>query len=780
MPNVDKAAVNLATSRATVTGSAALDELVDMVRKTGYEVPTITEQYAVGDVTCASCVGRMEKALLALSGVQTAQVNLATLSAEVQFIPGIVDFSDLKHAVEESGYQLIKTEADEALEDVAEQERKREYLDIIKRLKIGAGFVITTFLVMHWNKLGLGELIPISKQANHLIQWILITPVQFWVGLHFHQSALASVRHGTANMHTLVSVGTSSAYFYSLLVLFAPELFMVQGIAAEVYFDTSGAIIVLILLGRFLEARAKGNTSQAIRKLMGLAPKTARVIRDGVEQDIPLSEVVAGDHVVVRPGEKAPVDGTIIEGTATLDESMITGESIPVNRGPGDPVVGGTINRTGAFTFEAQKVGKDTVLAQIVDMVQKAQGAKPPIARLADDVAAWFVPVVIVIALVTFLVWWLFGPEPALTYGLLNFISVLIIACPCALGLATPTSIMVGTGKGAEHGILVRGGEALETAHKLDVVMFDKTGTLTQGEPVLTDWTGDEEGLRLAASAEKRSEHPLAQAIVERAEKQNLKLSTPENFHSITGQGVDAIIEGRRVLVGTRRLMQENGMDVVEHSSTLEAYEEDGKTAMLVAIEGTLSGVLAVADTVKESSAQAVKALGEMGVEVVMLTGDNQRTANAIARQLGIQNVRAEVLPEHKSGEVKRLMDVGKTVAMVGDGVNDAPALAQANVGIAIGTGTDIAMEASDITLMSGDPRGVATAIRLSRATLRNIKQNLFWAFAYNVVLIPLAAGVWFPWFGILLSPIFVSFALLLFIVTVVTNALRLKRFKPF
>ena len=779
LAGVNKASVNLATAKATVTGTTSLEELVAAVKEAGYEVPSKRETYAVQGLSCASCVARTEKALLAVPGVSHAQVNLATAEAAVHCVPDTVSFASLQKAVEGVGYTLIQVPAGEEPENLAEQERQAEYQDIKKRFISGSVLVISTFILVHWQRLGLGAWADLSRQTNVLLQCLLITPVQLWVGWHFHKSAIATARHGTANMHTLVTVGTFSAYIYSVLVLITPGLFEAEGLAAEVYFDTAGAIIVLILLGRFLEIRAKGRTSQAIRKLMGLTPKTARVIRDGREQDMPLAGVVAGDRIVVRPGEKIPVDGIIREGRSAVDEAMLTGESIPIEKVPGDEVIGGTLNKSGAFTFEATKVGKETVLSQIVDMVQKAQGAKPPIARLADKIASIFVPVVIVIASITFLVWWLFGPEPALTYGLLNFVAVLIIACPCALGLATPTSIMVGIGKGAENGILIRGGDSLEIAHKLDVVVFDKTGTLTEGKPELTNWTGDPQGLALAAAAERKSEHPLAEAIVAKAQEAGLNMPEPESFEAVAGQGVKARIAGSELLVGTRRMMEQAGVDASEHVWIMEEFEQEGKTAMLVAINGQVAGVLAVADTVRPESQQAVAQLKAMGIEVAMLTGDNKRTAQAIADSLGIDRVLAEVLPIHKSEEIKRLQSTGKIVAMVGDGINDAPALAQANVGIAIGTGTDVAMEASDITLMRGDPQGVSTAVQLSRATMRNIRQNLFWAFAYNVTLIPLAAGVWFPWFGILLSPIFAAAAMGLSSVTVVTNALRLRRFRP-
>ena len=552
---------------------------------------------------------------------------------------------------------------------------------------------------------------------------------------------------------------------------------------AGVYFDTAGAIIVLILLGRLLEARAKGQTSEAIKKLIGLQAKTARVVRNGREEDIPVEEVAIGDRVLVRPGEKIPVDGIVKEGNSAVDESMVTGESMPVEKYAGDEVIGATINKTGTFQFEAAKVGKDTMLSQIIKMVEEAQGSKPPIARLADIIAGYFVPAVIGIAIVTFGIWYFLGPAPALTYAVLNFVAVLIIACPCALGLATPTSIMVGTGKGAESGVLIRGGEALETAHKLKAIVLDKTGTLTEGKPSVTDiavFDGfkEEEILRYSASAEKGSEHPLGEAIVNRAMEKNLALISPEKFNAIVGHGIEATIEGKSLLLGNLKLMRDRGVPTAALEKKADTFSRQGKTPMFVAVDQKPAGIVAVADTLKENSKAAVEALHRMGIEVVMITGDNRRTAEAIAEQIGIDRVLAEVLPDGKADEVKKLQAEGKKVAMVGDGINDAPALAQADVGIAIGTGTDVAMESADITLISGDLKGVLTAIALSRATIRNIKQNLFWAFAYNTILIPVAAGVLFPFFGILLDPIFAAAAMGLSSVTVVSNALRLRRFR--
>jgi Cu+-exporting ATPase len=624
----------------------------------------------------------------------------------------------------------------------------------------------------------------LSMGTNFFLQFLLATPVQFWAGWQFYVGFWKAAKHKTSDMNTLIAVGTSAAYLYSLIVTFVPHWIMVKGLKMDVYFDTSAAIIVLILLGRFLEARAKGKTSEAIKKLIGLQPKIARVIRNENEVDIQVEEVVVRDIVIVRPGEKIPVDGVVKEGYSSVDESMVTGESLPVEKKMGDSVIGATINKTGTFKFEATKVGKDTVLSQIVRLVQEAQGSKPPIARMVDVIASYFVPVVISIAIITFMVWYFFGPHPALTYAFLNFVAVLIIACPCALGLATPTSIMVGTGKGAENGILIRGAEALETAHQLSTIVLDKTGTLTKGEPSVTDIIESEkfakrEILTLAASAEKGSEHPLGEAIVKKAREENLDLLNPKDFQAIAGHGIEATVDSKRILLGNLRLMEEKRVSLNGLLNKAEQLSNEGKTPMFLAVEGEVVGIIAVADTLKENSKEAVGAFHQMGLEVVMLTGDNERTAKAIANQIGVDRVLAEVLPEMKAEEVRRLQSEGKKVGMVGDGINDAPALAQADVGIAIGTGTDVAMESSDITLIGGDLRGIVTAIALSKATIRNIKQNLFWAFAYNTILIPVAAGILFPFFGILLNPIFAAGAMAISSVTVVSNALRLRRFKP-
>ncbi|MCJ7663851.1 MAG: copper-translocating P-type ATPase [Desulfobacterales bacterium] len=662
--------------------------------------------------------------------------------------------------------------------------REAELRRLRHRFIVGLVLVVPIFLQGNLHMIGLSHLLALNRQTSFLIQLLLQTPVQFWVGWQFYRGAWAAARHKTTDMNTLIAVGTSAAYLYSVLATFFPWLFAAKGLAAEVYFDTAGAIIVLILLGRLLEARAKGQTSEAIKKLIGLQPKTAIVVRDGQEMEIPVEAVQIGDQIMVRPGERIPVDGVVLEGYSAVDESMVTGESIPVEKQAGAEVIGATINKTGSFKFRATKVGKETMLAQIIRMVEEAQGSKPPIARMADIIASYFVPAVIGAAVLTFIVWYFFGPEPALTYAVLNFVAVMIIACPCAMGLATPTSIMVGTGKGAEHGVLIRGGEALETAHKLNAIVLDKTGTITKGEPSVTDIVETDgykaaEILRLAASAERGSEHPLGEAIVQRAHEQGARLEDPTDFNAIPGQGIEATIGGQRILLGNIKLMKERGVPIDKIKGKAEALSRKGRTPMFVAVGGRPAGIIAVADTLKADSAAAIDALHRLGLEVIMVTGDNQRTADAIAKQIGIDRVLAEVLPQVKASEVKKLQAEGKRVGMVGDGINDAPALAQADVGIAIGTGTDVAMESADITLISGDLKGVVTAIALSKATIRNIKQNLFWAFAYNIILIPVAAGVLFPFFGILLNPIFAAGAMGFSSVTVVTNALRLRRFRP-
>jgi len=782
---VSKATVNFAAEKATVVfhpDRTNLSGLIDKVKDLGYGARVEKVILPIQGMTCASCVNKVEKALSSVNGVVRAGVNFATERASVEYIPEEVSIRELKKAVEEAGYHVLEVKE----EDIVEKERLAREAELSKlkmKFIVGAILLVPILILMYGAPL-LERWIGLARETNFFLQFLLATPVQFWSGWQFYVGFWKAAKHKTSDMNTLITVGTSAAYLYSLIVTFVPHRIMVKGLMMDVYYDTSAAIIVLILLGRLLEARAKGKTSEAIKKLIGLQPKTARVIRNGNEADIPVEEVVVGEMVMVRPGEKIPVDGIVREGYSSVDESMVTGESLPVEKKIGDSAIGATINKTGTFKFEATKVGKDTVLAQIVRLVQEAQGSKPPIARMVDIIASYFVPVVISIAIITFVVWYLFGPHPALTYGFLNFVAVLIIACPCALGLATPTSIMVGTGKGAENGILIRGAEALETACQLNTIVLDKTGTLTKGEPSVTDIVessrfGKKEILTLAASAEKGSEHPLGEAVVKKAREENLNLLDPRDFQAIAGHGIEATVDSKRILFGNLRLMEEKSVSGNGLFDKALQLSNEGKTPMFLAVGGEVAGIIAVADTLKENSKRAVEALHQTGVEVVMLTGDNQRTAQAIADQVGVDRVLAEVLPEMKAEEIRRLQSEGKKVGMVGDGINDAPALAQADVGIAIGTGTDVAMESSDITLIGGDLRGVVTAIALSKATIRNIKQNLFWAFAYNTILIPVAAGVLFPFFGVLLNPIFAAGAMAVSSVTVVSNALRLRRFKP-
>lgn len=780
------AKVNLATEHATITynpNDTAPADLIKAIRGLGYESGTEAITIGVTGMSCASCVNKVEKTLNRTEGVLSASVNFAAEQATIEYLPEIVSLTTIKESIKDLGYEMPDTTEDADPVELEKKSRERTLRTLKAKFFTGLSLLLPIFILVHWENLGLERILPLTKQTNFLLQMILQIPIQFWVGSQFFTGAWKALKHKTSDMNTLIAIGTGAAFIYSVVVTFFPSLFNAEGLVADVYFDTAGVIIVLILLGRLLETRAKGQTSEAIKKLIGLQAKMATVLRNGNEVEIPVEEVAIGDNVVVRPGEKIPVDGVVIDGTSTIDESMVTGESIPVLKHTGDEVIGVTINKTGTFTFEATKVGKDTMLSQIISMVQDAQGSKPPIARLADIISGYFVPAVIVIAISTFIVWFAFGPEPALTYALLNFVAVMIIACPCALGLATPTSIMVGTGKGAEHGVLIRGGESLETAHKLDTIVLDKTGTITKGEPSVTDIVthngfSSDRLLSLAASAEKGSEHPLGEAIVLEAQKKGLEFVSLSNFNAIPGHGISAEIDGTEILLGNRKLMSDRGIAFENLESRATELALQGKTPMFIAYDNKSAGIIAVADILKEGSPAAIGALKKLGIKVVMLTGDNRRTAEAIARLVGVDQVIAEVLPDEKAEAVANLQNEGRIVGMVGDGINDAPALVQADVGIAIGTGTDVAIESSDITLISGELDGVVTAISLSKATIRNIKQNLFWAFAYNTTLIPVAAGVLFPLFGVLLNPMLAAAAMGLSSVTVVTNALRLRRFK--
>ncbi|HAG80199.1 MAG TPA: cation-transporting ATPase PacS [Cyanobacteria bacterium UBA12227] len=750
-------------------------------------------------MACASCANAIEQAIQSVPGVVECNVNFGTEQATVKYNTKQTHSDQITHAVTEVGYSAypISEEPDE--NDTEKAAREAQEKDLKQKIFIAGGLSLLLVVGSIPSMAGI-KLHPIFNILhNPWLQLLLASPVQFWVGQSFYRGAWAAFRHRTADMNTLITLGTSAAYFYSLWATINPGFFNSQGLMPEVYYEASAVIISLTLLGRFLEHRAKGQTSEAIRKLMGLQAKTARVIRGGKEVDIPIGNVVVGDIVLVRPGEKIPVDGEVISGSSTIDESMITGESIPITKQPGDEVIGATINKTGSFQFQATRVGKDTALAQIVKLVQEAQGSKAPIQKLADQVTGWFVPAVIAIAITTFILWFNFMGN--LTLATITTVSVLIIACPCALGLATPTSVTVGLGKGAEHGILIKGAESLELAHQIQTIVLDKTGTITQGKPGVTNFItvqgtanhNEINLLRLAAAIENRSEHPLAEAIVQYAESQGVEkpLPEPERFEAIAGSGVQGVVSDQLIQIGTQRWMDELKIETLPLHRQKVAWEDAGETAVFIAVNGKLEGLIGIADTVKPSSEAVVKTLQRMGLEVVMLTGDNQRTAEAIAQQVGINRVLAEVRPDQKAAVIQSLQ-TGKTssiqnpkskiqnriVAMVGDGINDAPALAQADVGLAIGTGTDVAIAASDITLISGDLQGIITAIRLSRATMGNIRQNLFFAFAYNVAGIPLAAGILFPLFGWLLNPIIAGAAMAFSSVSVVTNALRLRQFQ--
>lgn len=732
------------------------------------------QSFSIRGMHCASCVQTTERALKKVPGVKDAVVNLATEKATVTYDTQKTTPDKLADSVAAVGYTLELEEKDDA--DI-EKEKK----DSLRKLRntVIVSLILGTLIV--WGSFpGIANYAP-PFLKNFWIQLALATPVQFWAGAEFYRTAISALKRRTANMDTLVALGTTVAYFYSVFVTAFPQVVINLGMDPMPYFDVSAIVIGLILLGRYLESRAKSGTSDAIKKLVGLQAKTARVVRDGEEIDIAIEQVQVGDIIRVRPGEKVPVDGMIIEGESSVDESMVTGESMPVDKTKGDTVVGSTMNSSGTFTYKATKVGSDMMIAQIIKLVQEAQGSKAPIQRLADTVSSYFVPIVIMLAFATFGVWYVFGPEPAFLFAMLNTVAVLIIACPCAMGLATPTAIMVGTGKGAEKGILIKDAESLEIANKIRTVIFDKTGTLTNGKPVVTDTISfgklaASDVLRLAASLEKGSEHSLAKAIIQKAKEEKIVVDQVAKFDAVIGHGVVGEINKKKYFLGNRKLMDREKVDYKKKKSQISTLESEGKTVMMLATEGNLLGLIAVADTVKNSARKGVKALQKKGIEVVMITGDNAQTANAIAEQLSIKRVIAEVLPDQKETEVGKLQAEGKTVAMVGDGINDAPALAAADIGIAMGSGTDIAIEAANITLMGTDLQLVASAIDLSSKTMRTIRMNLFWAFGYNVLLIPVAMGVLYPFFGVLLNPILASAAMALSSVSVVSNSLLLKR----
>lgn len=788
VPGMQTATVNLATERAdiTFTSLASPQAAVRAIESAGYTVREETTELAIEDMTCASCVGRVEKTLAKIPGVLEATVNLTTERARVRHLAGVVTTTDLEAAVEQAGYKSRRLSVETATAGDQDAERRESEARALRRdLFVASILTLPVFIlemgshlipaVHHWVMGGLGQ------QTSWYIQFALATLVLFGPGLRFFRKGLPALLRVAPDMNSLVSLGTAAAYGYSVVATFIPKV-LPQG-TANVYFEAAVVIVTLILLGRTLEARAKGRTSQAIKRLVGLQAKTARVERNGETIEIALDQVATGDVVLVRPGEKIPVDGEVVEGTSYVDESMITGEPVPVSKGAGAEVVGGTINKTGAFSFRVTKVGANTMLAQIIRLVEEAQGSKLPIQALVDKVTMWFVPAVMAAAALTFLVWLIFGPDPALTFALVNAVAVLIIACPCAMGLATPTSIMVGTGRAAEFGILFRKGEALQALRDVSVVALDKTGTLTKGRPELTDLIPAEgfeynEVLALVAAVETRSEHPIAEAIVAAAKQRDITLSPIEGFDATPGFGVSAKVAGRTVAVGANRFMTQLGLDVSSFLPTAQRLGEQGKSPLYAAIDGRLAAIIAVADPIKETTPAAIKALHALGLKVAMITGDNAATAAAIAKQLDIDEVAAEVLPDGKVAALKKFRINGARVAFVGDGINDAPALAEADVGLAIGTGTDVAIEAADVVLMSGDLRGVPNAIAISQATIRNIKQNLFWAFAYNAVLIPVAAGALYPVNGTLLSPIFAAAAMAFSSVFVLGNALRLKRFR--
>ena len=790
VPGVAEATVNLATERATVRFDASETTplaLAEAVQRAGYDVRTEEVSFAVGGMTCAACVGRVEKALQGADGVVEASVNLATERARVRYAAG-TDVEALYEAVRRTGYDVVEATGGATAEDAEREARELDRQRLRRRLLWAAGLSLPLFLMemvpmavpggMAW----VDGLVPM--QTRWLVAFALATAVQFGPGWRFYRAGWAAARHGSPDMNTLVALGTSAAYGYSVVATFLPGV-LPEG-AVHVYYEASATIITLILLGKWFEARAKGQTSDAVRALLGLRAETARVVRGGVETEVPIEDVAVGDVVRVRPGEKVPVDGVVTEGTSYVDESMVTGEPVPVEKTEGGAVVGGTVNQAGALLVETTHVGADTVLAQIVQLVEEAQASRPAIQALADRVVAVFVPIVLVVAAVVFGVWLAVGPSPALTYALVAAVSVLIIACPCAMGLATPVSVMVGTGKAAELGVLFRKGEALQTLSEADVVALDKTGTLTEGRPTLTDVAlapeaglSESDLLRLVAAVEVSSEHPVADAIVRAADEREIDVPTASDFEAVPGFGVRGVVEGRRVEVGADRFLERIGLDVSPLSDAVGALAAEGKTPLYAAVGGELVAALAVADPVKATTPDAIEALHRAGLRVAMITGDNRQTAEAIARRLGIDEVLAEVLPADKAQAVTDLQGEGRRVAFVGDGINDAPALAQADVGVAIGTGTDVAIEAADVVLMRGDLTALVEARALSAATLRNVKQNLFWAFAYNVVLIPVAAGALYPVFGVLLSPVLGAAAMGLSSVFVLTNALRLRRFTP-
>ena len=795
---VEDVAVNLATEKATLSfaeparqADSGLDLgiVTDALEDAGYGVDTRKVTLGIDGMTCAACVSHVENALTGVQGVESASVNLATERATVEYVQGVTAIADLRHAVEDSGYSATAIGDGEMDEDSTPRRLR------LLRIKFAFSLAVAAVIMALMALPSADTLFPFRME---FVLLALATPVQLWAGWGFYTSAWSAARHLTSNMNTLISVGTTVAYAYSVAVTLFGESPFFEGRATDTYFDTSTAIIGIVILGRFMEARAKRRASNAIQALMGLQPRTARVIRDDEHVDVSIDDIVVGDRIVVRPGERIAVDGIVESGLSSVDESMLTGESAPVSKQPGDDVYGATVNGRGGLVFTATRVGRDTMLSSIIRLVEEAQGSRAPIQRLADLISAYFVPAVIGVAAVVFLVWLAFGPEPSYVTAILTAVAVLIIACPCAMGLATPTAIMVGTGKGAENGVLIRSAEALERAHAVDVVVLDKTGTITRGRPAVTAIhvgnASEDRLMTLAASVERRSEHTLGQAILDHAVERGLPIQDAHDFTVLPGAGVTAAVDGVRVVIGNGTMMADQGVSTDGLEPVARGLAAQGSTPVFVGLDGVAEGVIGIEDALKDESAAAVSALRAMGVDVVMLTGDNIRTAEAVASSVGIDSVVAEVLPSEKAEKIRQIMAEGKTVAMVGDGINDAPALAQADIGIAIGTGTDVAIEAAGITLVGGDLRGVPTAIDLSRSTMRAIRQNLFWAFAYNVALIPIAAGVLYPFFagsGVpdglrlilgehgFLNPVLAAAAMALSSVTVVSNSLRLKRFRP-
>jgi P-type Cu+ transporter len=789
LAGVQQASVNLATEKLTITfdeNELTIEEIKKAVDEAGYKAVIEMEKktFSVTGMTCASCVQSVEKATRKLDGVKESTVNMATEKMVIEYDSAVASVSDITNAVANAGYAAREdTDSEDSVDE--DRDKKEQHIKTMwKRFWISAVFTVPLLLISMGHMFGMPLPEAIDPMMNPsgfaLLQLVLTLPVMV-MGKPFFTVGFKTLAKRHPNMDSLVALGTGAAFFYSL---FATVMIIIgsEGYAQSLYFESAAVILTLITLGKYFEALSKGKTSEAIKKLMGLAPKTATIVRDGAEVDISVDEVEVGNIIIVKPGEKIPVDGVVTEGKTSVDEAMLTGESIPVEKSPGSNIIGASINKNGTIRYEATKVGKDTALSQIIKLVEDAQGSKAPIAKMADIISGYFVPIVIVLAILSGLAWYVSGESGLFAFTIA--ISILVIACPCALGLATPTAIMVGTGKGAENGVLIKSGGALETTHKIDTIVFDKTGTITEGKPVVTNIVtsesmSEDELLTLAASAEKGSEHPLGEAIVREAEKRGLTLRKTDFFDAITGHGIEVTIEGDDLLLGNRKLMDDNDVEVGELAEVSDQFAAEGKTPMYIAIEEKIAGIIAVADTVKETSLKAIETLHRMGLEVAMITGDNKRTAEAIAREVGIDRVLSEVLPEDKANEVKKLQEEGRKVAMVGDGINDAPALAQADIGIAIGSGTDVAMESADIVLMRSDLMDVPTAVELSKATIRNIKQNLFWAFGYNVLGIPIAMGILYLFGGPLLNPMIAGAAMSFSSVSVLLNALRLKGFKP-